>query len=120
MKPHVAPGEIPASSGSLPPFARPTAHVTKGTRASSGALKDQSGLTFRQLADRTGLTPAAVHHIITGDRPSRPADRAAVRRVLHDAIRLRRSSDPGFLRQIQTVAIPFLRNHLRSSAFIGG
>jgi len=97
------------------PSASPTPHDTPSQGHSLREIKLASGLTLHQIADRTGLHYRRVGRI-TSER-CRPRRREAVllRRCLGDELRLRRSSDPGFLSAIRRVAAPFLAGRLRAT-----
>ena len=62
------------------------------------ALRLRSGLTIRDLADRTGLNRSRVHRICVGKGRPRPRELALLRAAMDDVIRRQRSSDPDFLR----------------------
>ena len=80
------------------------------------ALRQQSGLSIRDLAVRTGLNRNRVHRILAGKGRPRPRELALLRAAMDDVIRRQRSSDPDFLRRIQEIAVPFLASRLRQAA----
>jgi len=77
-------------------------------RLSLTGLKRETGLTFRRLGSLTGMDPRRAHRGITDPSRANRGDVRKLRRALKEEARLRRSSDPEFLRQIQQVAVPFL------------
>lgn len=71
------------------------------------------GLTFRQLAGRTGLSAGQAHRGVTDPAHANKGHVRRIRRTLADEARLRRSSDPALLRQVIDRAVPFLRERQR-------
>lgn len=85
-------------------------------RHSLGSLRRQSGLSYRDLAERANIPLVRVHRILQGKHRPRRQEAVALRRAMEDVIRRQRSSEPDFLRQIQTIAVPFLEERLRVGA----
>lgn len=81
---------------------------------SLGSLRRESGLSYRALAGKANIPLVRVHRILQGKLQPRRAEAAALRQAMQDVLRRQRSSEPDFLRQIQTIAVPFLEGRLRS------
>jgi hypothetical protein len=122
MKPQDAPGEIGLSPIRTAPRSRPVAPCsTVGHGVCGGAClsletsRRDLALSFRSLASRSGVARTRLHRILRSGWPARRSEMNAIRQVLEDELRLRRSSDPSFLRRIQQVAVPFLQRRLAAS-----
>lgn len=73
------------------------------------ALKRESRMSYRQIADELGLSKTHVLGLIRGIYPyPQDGNVRRIRRLLIERARLERSSDPDFLAQIRQVAVPFL------------
>ena len=82
-------------------------HTMKQTSPLTG-LRRQSGLTLRDLQGITGINRGTAHRAIVDPANAKGAHLRRLRRAMTDEIRLRRSSDPDFLRRVREVAVPFL------------
>ena len=122
MKPQDAPGEIGAVSIRTAPRSRPVAPCsTVGQGVCGGAClsletsRRDLAISFRFLAARSGVARTRLHRILRSGWPARRSEMNAIRQVLEDELRLRRSSDPAFLQRIQQIAVPFLQRRLAAS-----
>ncbi len=97
------------------PNASPTPHDTPSQGHSLRDLKLQAGLSVRQIADRTRIHYRRVARVLSERGRPRRRELRVLRQCLDNELRRRRSSDPGFLRSIQEVAVPFLHARLRPS-----
>ena len=66
-------------------------------------------LSYRDLAAAAGLSFPRVYRTLSGRSRPRSREIARLRQAMSDMARRLRSSEPEFLRQIQQVAVPFLR-----------
>jgi len=87
-------------------------HTMKQTSPLTG-LRRQSGLTLRDLEALTGINRGTAHRAIVDPANAKGDGVRRLRRAMTDEIRLRRSSDPDFLRRIRETAVPFLAGRLR-------
>jgi len=75
-------------------------------------LKQDSGITLRQLEGLTGLNRGRAHRAIV-DPAAHRGDARRLSRAMKDRIRRNRSSDPELLAHVKDRAVPFLRGRQR-------
>jgi hypothetical protein len=80
-----------------------------------GRLSLPEGLSVAALSRRAGIRYSRCYRIVRQGWPGRRLERTRLARALGDELRLRRSSDPGFLSAIRRVAAPFLAGRLRAT-----
>jgi len=83
---------------------------------SLAGMKDATGLSYRGLSEKTGLTLIRVYRAVNEIGHAHAGDATILRQAMQDLLRREHSSDPDFLRRIQEIAVPFLASRLRQAA----
>jgi len=79
-------------------------------------LRQDLGLTFRQVSRLTGIPPRSAHRAITDPSRAHTGHARQIRSALRDERRRRRSSDPELLGHVMDRAVPFLQERLNPNA----